>query len=223
MLLKLLTREAARFLDNVRNGNPVDLPMVARQSGVWNHADLEWLAAKVNGVAGDFGEIGVFRGASFQKVAALAAQQGKRAHAFDSFSGMNEPTAADGSSYPKGMFDIGGPDEFVRLMTEAGVARELYDIWPGYVPASFAKVPDGLRFSWAILDLDHYQPTADALQWLPARINDGGILALDDYVPTINKGILATRAIDEFLATDHGFERVALFNQQMILRKKPAI
>ena len=221
MLLTLLKREAARLVANVRHGNPLDLPRVPRQSGTWNHADLEWLASKVRGVAGDFAEIGVFRGAAFRKVAALAGEQDKRAHAFDSFAGMAEPSTVDGPTYPKGMFDIGGPDEFIRLMTAMGVERKLYEIWPGFVPDGFAQVPDDLRFSLAILDLDHYQPTADGLRWLPARINDYGILALDDYVPKTNQGILATRAIDDFLATQRQFEKVALFNQHLILRKKP--
>jgi hypothetical protein len=220
MLLSLLAREAARLLDNTMSGNPLDLPRLARESGTWNHTDLEWLAARVRDVPGDFAEIGVFRGAAFRKNAELAAQQRKLAHAFDSFAGMNDPTPADGGSYPKGMFDIGGTDEFVRLMTKYGVARELYELWPGYVPECFAQAPESLRFSLAILDLDHYQPTVDALSWLPARINDRGILAFDDYVPK-QKHILATRAIDEFLATDHGFEKIALFNQHLILRKKP--
>ncbi len=220
MLLKLLAHEAARLVQNVRSGNPFDLPLVPRQSGSWNHADLDWIAAKITSVPGDFAEIGVFRGAAFRKVVALAVQQGRRAHAFDSFSGMNDPTPADGGSYPKGMFDVGGPDAFAEVMTATGIDRATYDLWPGYVPESFARVPHDLRFAWAIVDLDQYQPTADALNWVPARINRGGILALDDYVPVVNRGKLATRAIDEFLATDHGFERVALFNQQMILRKK---
>ncbi len=111
---------------------------------------------KVARVPGDFAEIGVFRGAAFRKVTTLAAQQGKRAHAFDSFTGMNEPTPADGGSYPKGMFDVGGPEAFEQLMTASGVDRALYDLWPGYVPASFSQVPDDLRFSWAIVDLDQY-------------------------------------------------------------------
>ena len=220
MLLTLLKREVARVVDNVRSGNPLDLPRVPRQTGTWNHADLEWLASKVSGVPGDFAEIGVFQGAAFRKVATLAEQQGRRAHAFDSFAGMNEPSPADAGSYPKGMFDIGGPETFVQLMTASGVDRARYDVWPGYVPECFARVPENLRFSWAIVDLDQYQPTADALRWVPARINTGGILALDDYVPVVNRGKLATRAIDEFLATAHGFERIALFNQQMILRKQ---
>lgn len=220
MLLTLLKCEVARVFENVRNGNPFDLPRVPRRTGNWNHADLEWIASKVGGVPGDFAEIGVFQGAAFRKVAALAGQQGKRAHAFDSFTGMNAPTAHDDGSYPQGMFDIGGPQAFVELMTASGVNRALYDLWPGYVPESFAQVPDGVRFSWAIVDLDQYQPTADALRWVPARINAGGILALDDYVPSVNRGKLATRAIDEFLASAHGFKKVALVNQHMILRKK---
>jgi hypothetical protein len=219
MLLKLLARDAARLLANAVSGNPRDLPHVARRTGTWNHADIEWLAAKVRDVPGDFAEIGVFRGAAFRKVAELAAQQGKTAHAFDSFAGMDEPSPADGTSYPKGKFDIGGPDEFVRLMTKAGIARELYELWPGYVPACFAKVPETLRFSFVILDVDHYQPTVDALRWLPARVNDHGILALDDYLPHTDS--MASKAIKEFLATDHGFGKIATFNQQLILRKIP--
>ncbi len=218
MLLKLLARDAARLLANAVSGYPLDLPQVARRTGTWNHADIEWLAAKARNVPGDFAEIGVFRGAAFRKVADLAAQQGKAAHAFDSFIGMDEPSPADGASYPKGKFDIGGPDEFVRLMNKAGVARELYEIWPGYVPDCFANVPASLRFSFVILDVDHYQPTVDALHWLPQRINEHGILALDDYLPHTNA--MASKAIREFLATDHGFEKIAVFNQQLILRKR---
>ena len=220
MLLKLLARDAARLVGNAFSGNPLDLPQVKRHTGNWHHDDIDWLALKVRDVPGDFAEIGVFRGAAFRKVTMLALQQGKIAHAFDSFIGMDEPSPADGTSYPKGKFDIGGPDEFVRLMTKVGIARELYQIWPGYVPACFASVPESLRFSFVILDVDHYQPTVDALRWLPARISDAGILAIDDYLPHTNS--MASKAIKEFLATDHGFEKIATFNQQLILRKLPS-
>ena len=220
MLLKLLAHEAARLVENLRSGHPLDLPLVRRRSGTWNHVDLEWIASKVVNVPGDFAEIGVFQGAAFRKVAALAGKQGKRAHAFDSFVGLNEPSSGDDASYPKDMFDIGGPEVFVQLMTASGVDRASYDVWSGYIPDCFTRLPDTVRFSWAIVDLDQYQPTADALRWLSDRISAGGLLTLDDYVPIVNRGKLATRAIDEFLATDQDFEKIALFNQQLILRKK---
>src|SRR3954470_15264564 len=98
MLFKLLAHEAARLVGNVRSGSPLGLPLVPRQTGSWNHADLDWLTAEVAHIGGDLAEIGVFRGAAFRRIAVLAAGQNKRAHAFDSFAGMNEPTPADGGS-----------------------------------------------------------------------------------------------------------------------------
>ncbi len=130
---------------------------------------------------------------------------------------MDTPTEADGTHYPKGKFDIGGPAQFVRLLTEAGIPGASYRVWAGYVPACFAEVPDAQRFSLAILDLDHYRPTADSLAWLAPRITAGGLLALDDFVPAHD--MLATRAINEFLAVNKHFEKIASFNQQLILRR----
>lgn len=216
-MLGNLARQIARRGRLLIAGNPLDLPVVERRHGHWNHSDIEWLAPKVVNVAGDFAEIGVYRGAAFRKVAEIAAAQGKHAHAFDSFAGMDEPTEADRGNYPKGKFDIGGPGQFERLMTEAGVARELYSMWQGFVPDCFSKAPPDLRFSFVILDLDHYQPTVEALHWLQPRINAGGILALDDYVPGSTD--LATKAIREFRAKSKSFRRIAEFNQQLILQK----
>lgn len=219
MMPKRLTHNAVRLLANFINRYPLDLPHIARRTGTWDHADLEWLALKVRQVPGDFAEIGVFRGDAFRKVASLASEQGKLAHAFDSFIGMNEPAEEDGGHYPKGKFDVGGPDQFVVLMSEAGVARTCYELWPGFVPDCFSNVPPERKFSLAILDVDHYYPTVDALRWLSPRISPQGILALDDFLP--HADILASKAIKEFLQTDHGFERIAFFNQQLILRKLP--
>ena len=216
-LLGKLTRELTHLARRLADGNPPGLPAVERRHGSWHHADLEWLAPMVASIPGDFAEIGVFRGAAFRKVAALAAAQNKLAHAFDSFAGMDEPTAEDGTAYPKGRFDIGGPAEFERLMNKAGLAREQYRMWPGYVPDCFSRVPVEQRFSFVILDLDHYQPTVHALQWLAPRISPNGILALDDFVPGATG--LASKAIREFLAVDRTFRKIAAFNQQLILRK----
>ncbi len=214
MLAKLL-KEIARRLHGPGTGGP---PAVERRPGSWHHADIEWLAGLAADVLGDFAEIGVFRGAAFRKVAALAYSQDRLAHAFDSFQGMAPPQAEDGDQYPAGKFDIGGSGTFVELMQEAGVPRDAYRLWAGFVPECFKEVPDTLRFAFAILDLDHYQPTADGLKWLAPRMSPGGILALDDYIESYDK--LASKAIKEFLGAKPDFDVIAQFNQQLILRKR---
>jgi hypothetical protein len=193
-------------------------PALERHSGSWHHSDLAWLAGLVAEVPGDFAEVGVFRGAAFRRVAALAYSQDRMAHAFDSFRGMAPPQVVGDEHYAAGKFDIGGPDAFVKLMDEAGVRRDAYRLWAGFIPECFADAPESLRFALAILDVDHYQPTVDGLKWLAPRISPGGILALDDYIPAID--LLATKAIKEFLGSESCFDVVAEFNQQLILRRK---
>jgi len=176
------------------------------------------MARAVKDVPGDFAEIGVYRGAAFRKLAALAHDQGRMAHAFDSFHGMDAPGPEDGEHYPEGKFDVGGPPAFMSLMDEAGVARDHYRLWPGYIPSCFEPFPAQLRFALVLIDVDHYQPTLQSLLWAAPRVNRGGILALDDYIPAIDS--LATKAIKEFLARESRFDTVAAFNQQLILRGK---
>ena len=216
MLLKLLKSElAARFA----GGGKARVPSVSgRRPGSWHPADLEWMARSVRNVPGDFAEIGVFRGAAFKNLAIFAHEQGKLAHAFDSFRGMDNPSPQDGQQYPKGKFDIGGPDAFRNLMDEANIPRDYYRLWPGFIPTCFEPFPARSSFSLVVIDVDHYQPTADSLQWVVSRVNRDGILALDDYLPATD--LLATKAIKEFLGRDAVFERVAEFNQQLILRRK---
>src|SRR6185295_3206583 len=155
---------------------------IDRRPGTWHHADLEWMAAVAADVPGDFAEIGVFKGAAFRKLTGLAHDQGRGAHAFDSFTGMAEPGAQDGNQYARGTFDVGGPERFAAMMDAAGVPRGHYRLWLGYIPACFADVPPSLSFALAILDVDHYEPTAAALDWLAPRLAAGALLALDDYL-----------------------------------------
>lgn len=214
-MLRNLFKQIARSLRQENTGAP---PAVERRPGSWHHADLEWLANLAADVPGDFAEIGVFRGAAFRKLAALSYSQDRMAHAFDSFEGMAPPQAEDGDQYPAGKFDIGGPEVFLKLMDEAGVPRDAYRVRAGFVPDCFDDVPATARFALAILDVDHYQPTVDALRWLAPRMPPGGILALDDYLESHDR--LATKAIKEFLAGKPDFDIVAQFNQQLILRKR---
>ena len=120
--------------------------------------------------------------------------------------------------YGKDGFEKPGMIDGVSLMDDAGVPRDHYRLWPGYVPFCFEPFPGQAGFSLVLIDVDHYQPTAESLRWAAPRVSRGGILALDDYIPATE--LLATKAIKEFLARESRFEPVAEFNQQLILRRK---
>ncbi len=93
----------------------------------------------------------------------------------------------------------------------------MYKLHVGYVPDCFKSVDASVKFSFVIIDLDHYKPTVDALEWIWPRINPLGILALDDYIPEYQK--LAAKAIKEFIHKYDDFEIIDYFNHQLILRK----
>jgi hypothetical protein len=216
MFLKFLKNELAAKLFGA--GTRPAPPTGERRHGFWHHADLEWMAQSVRHVPGEFAEIGVYRGAAFRMLVELAHGQGRMAHAFDSFRGMADPSPEDGEQYPRGKFDIGGPESFMKLMDEAEISRDHYRLWPGFIPSCFETFPAQSRFALVVIDVDHYQPTADSLHWAVPRMNRGGLLALDDYLPSTD--LLATKAIKEFLASAYDFDRIAEFNQQLILRRK---
>jgi O-methyltransferase len=206
-----------KFFKSLTKPPVAPVPKDERKTGRWFHPDIERLCEMVSDLPGDYAEIGVFRGAAFVKVVEMAVSQSKMAHAFDSFTGMNDPATFDGVGYPKGKFDIGGPDAFVEIMEGCGVARESYRVHGGYIPECFDEVEESLQFSFAILDVDHYEPSVTALEWLWPRMVPGGILALDDFVPHFTG--LATRASKEFLRSKSDYNLVDFFNQQLILQK----
>ena len=117
----------------------------------------------------------------------------------------------------EGKFSVGGAKGFMRLMDKRSVPRESYITWEGYIPACFAQFPADTRFSLVLVDVDHYQPTVDALQWSWPRLNRGGYLLLDDC--GFDWDLESSRAIKEFLSSTNGFWVMGHYNNQLILRK----
>lgn len=157
----------------------------------------------VRKIPGDFIEFGVHRGNSLIHSAIEARKQNKLIYGIDSFRGLAEPTEHDyendSCSYPKGKFGEGCSAKLVieRLKT-TGLTNEDYKLIEGFVPYILKEIPD-IKFSFAYVDLDHYEPTKSTLKWLLNRMSIGGIILCDDYFP--ERGILAGKAIDEFIAT----------------------
>lgn len=154
-------------------------------------------------IKGDFGEFGVYKGNTFVQLLSITKKQKKKAHAFDSFKGMAEPTKEDydlkgKTNYPKGKFDVNGSFSLINRLNSLGYKQNQdYIIWEGYIPQIFEKVEKNIIFSFCYIDLDHYKPTVDTLKWIWERLSIGGIILCDDYISNAYK--LASKAIDEFL------------------------
>jgi len=189
-----------------------------RLTGEWHPDDLARMFHLVREVPGGFAEVGVHRGRAFRHVVAESLRRGARAHAFDSFEGMAEPTEHDHGEYVRGQFDVGGVQGFRARMQAWGCDGETFDTWPGFIPHCFEGFPGDERFRFAILDVDHYEPTVIAMRWIWERTSVGGILAFDDFHPA-RPDRLATRAINEFLRDRSDFEVVFCDNHQLAVRR----
>ncbi len=189
-------------------------------------------------VPGDFAEIGVFQGALFKRIVAVAQVLHRKAHAFDSFIGMDEPTEMDAGKYLKGELSSGGKENFRRIIlnsirqhreasSQAGrqagattdeIRDDIFSLWDGYVPECLEKCPV-TEFAFIYIDLDHHDPTQQAIEWAWPRLVEGGLLGFDDYFPGRKK--LASPPIDAFLDREHNNLKLLHFdNNQIFIRKQ---
>ena len=186
-------------------------------SGATSDEKLAFIEDEIKNIDGDLCEIGVWKGYTFHRIAKMAARRNCMAHAFDSFQGMNDPSPEhDSDHYPKGKFNVGGVENFSKLMDVQGAVQASYRLWPGYIPDCYEGAGD-LRFAFVYLDVDVYQPTVDSLAWLWPRLAPGGLLMLDDFIGS--RDFEATKAIKEWLPTQE-HEQLQLENSQLLLRKK---
>jgi hypothetical protein len=145
----------------------------------------------VANVPGDTAECGVYLGAtSFLIAKANQSSQFPRTHfLFDSFAGLSEPKASDGGYWRKG--DLSAGEDAVRSnLRDCGNLVFM----KGWIPERFAEVADR-RFAFLHIDVDLYEPTRDAIAFFYPRLNDGGVMVLDDLGFTTCPGV--ARAIDE--------------------------
>lgn len=159
------------------------------------HWMLAQLMRQVSDVPGDTAECGVFKGASSYLIckANQKARDLRVHHVFDSFSGLSEPLAIDGSFWSKG--DLSCPLDVVRSnLSEFG--ENAVRFHQGWIPERFPDVGDK-RFSFVHIDVDLYGPTRDSLAFFYPRMQAGGIILCDDYGFTTCPG--ATVAFDEYL------------------------
>lgn len=157
---------------------------------------------------GDFIEIGIFRGDTSKELIPIAMNQTRVYRGVDSFEGMDTPTEHDHTggkcAYPKGRLSCGYAN-VIRNIGNAGKEGTDFFLYKGFVPAVFMDLPES-KYAFVYMDLDHYQPTVEAIDYIWSEISEGGLLLFDDYLPVSDK--MATRAIKEFLVSTIKYEVV---------------
>jgi len=143
-------------------------------------------------VPGDTAECGVYKGATSYLICKANEQSpaAKRTHfVFDSFEGLSDPSELDGTHWHKGDLSVGEAVVMDNL-------REFRDVklMKGWIPARFGEVADR-RFAFVHVDVDLYEPTRDSIEFFYPRLNEGGILLIDDFGFASCPG--ATRALAE--------------------------
>lgn len=138
----------------------------------------------VDGVAGDFAELGVYRGGSAQLMA--EAGPDRTVYLFDTFSG---------APY-RDEFHKPGDFTDTSLGCVLGIMRDYPNVrvCAGLFPDSAMSVT--ARFAFVHLDADLYLSTLDGLQWFFPRMEIGGIILIDDYGRDTCPGV--ERAVGEF-------------------------
>ena len=173
--------------------------------------NLYYYAQRGGRVAGDFAELGVFRGGGAKMIASLKGE--RDLHLFDTFEGMPEVNQRIDSHHRPGDFSGTSASAVKRYLN----AFEGIQIHPGIFPDSSQKgLSESIQFCFVHLDVDIYDSTRAGLEFFYPRLTQGGVLLSHDYRAISCPGV--KRAVDEFF-DDKPEEVIPLFDTQCVIRK----
>jgi O-methyltransferase len=176
---------------------------------------------------GDYLEFGCFKGTSAKRFyRALKSFYGAgipndryHMYLFDSFVGLPESSnAADKHpSWHKGTFDVGGANQFRKILLADNVPESRFTLVEGFYEESLPKFDWSKikRASFVYMDCDYYTSTVTALEAIKPKLGNFSLIYFDDlhaFAGNPHKG--QVRAIKEFNANnkDIGLEPCPMFN-----------
>ncbi len=160
-------------------------------------------------IEGDFVEVGVFRGGIIMAMALKCIQLGvkRTIYAYDTFSGMTEPTEEDenlsfikasdimskeSEMYDPGIYCISQLDETKRNVEKTKYTDVVYCIGD-VVQTDKEKIPK--KIAILRLDTDWYESTKFELEeFEPTAVSEGDVI-IDDFGPWVG----SQKAVTEFL------------------------
>lgn len=164
------------------------------------------LLNRTKSLPGDIVECGVGWGNSLVciTISHQVIQSSKKIWAFDSFSGLPEPSPEDeplrsGVKIEKG--DLAYTEAYVKArLKKASIPETLIsdiNFVPGYFEKTLMQFPVNKQVSFLHLDVDLYDSYVTTLDFFYSRLVPGGVIALDEY--NDQKWVGCTKAVDFFL------------------------
>ena len=159
---------------------------------------------KIVNLPGDIIECGVFKGISLTRFLTfreiLENAQSRKIYGFDVFGKFPKSKLKSDKKFIKNWELESGnginKDELDKIFLDKKFSN--FELIKGDIentlPIFLKKKPE-LKISLLHLDMDIYEPTKHALEYLFNRVVKGGLILIDDYA--IENG--ATKAVDEFL------------------------
>jgi hypothetical protein len=143
-------------------------------------------------LAGDFAELGVYKGNTATLLATYARRLGRTAYLLDTYEGfMAEDLKGIDADAQAGAFNDTSL-EAVRTL----VGEENTRFIKGFFPDTAAHLPAAGHYCLVHIDCDLYAPMASALEYFYPRLVPGGFLIAHDYSSLHWNG--AEKAVDEF-------------------------
>jgi O-methyltransferase len=182
--------------------------------------------AEVRDLPGAVCEMGVAQGCTSALIANEIRDEATVLHLFDSFQGL--PAPSDRDVLKNDIFKLGSMDAYKGQMAVAqehveaqlraiGFPRERVEIHAGYLERTlrnWAALPSLVKFAY--LDVDLYDGTKAALDWLDSACRVGSVVVTDDY-NFFSSGVKT--AVDEFIARTAGMWTMDVREFFVVLRR----
>lgn len=167
------------------------------------------LARKSLVVAGDFVEMGCYKGDTSLLLAEIVKNSGKKLWIYDSFEGLPEKQDFDnsvlGENFKKGELFVTKREVKQRFLKAGLPVPIIKKGWFGDLTDD--DLPSEIAF--AFLDGDFYESIRDSLELVVPKMSSGGVLIVHDYTNPALPGV--KKAVDEWQKLSFkGFEVILL-------------
>lgn len=157
-------------MDAVTGGRGAEMRIARSRSLLGGKLDAILAIVRGCRIAGDFAELGVYRGGGTAAMAITAPD--RIVHAFDTFAGMPDLQKPIDGHKGGDFADSAGTLEYLASLPNVRTHV-------GIFPESAAAVD--ARFAVVHLDADLYESTLAGLRWFWPRLEPGGTIILDDW------------------------------------------